>query len=109
MFNPVALIVIYFVILILQNFSDSVEGHNQEGVKHHEEHPDVNHLDIGGYWQRLNHSDEAENRGYDQYVEYKVAGMTQYYYAYKLDRTRRSVRLTPITISRWFLWNTPTI
>ena len=58
--NPVAIIILYFVFPILQNLQHSVQGHNQEGVAHHEDHPDVNHLDIGSHWQRLDHSNETE-------------------------------------------------
>ena len=37
----------------LHHLGAGVQGHLQEGNCHGEQHPDVNHLDIGGDWQAL--------------------------------------------------------
>ena len=43
-----------------QHLLVSEDRHRQEDPEHCEDHPDVNHLDIGGGWQELGDSDEAE-------------------------------------------------
>ena len=45
-----------------QAVGEGVQGHLQEGNCHGEQHPDVNHLDIGGDWQALRDSKEPAKK-----------------------------------------------
>ena len=51
----------YWDILVLchQELENGVESDNTEGVEHGEDHPDVDHLDVGSHGQRLGDTDKA--------------------------------------------------
>ena len=44
---------------VLQYLHESVQAHFKEGVEHHEDHPDIHHLDVGSHWKRLNYSNKT--------------------------------------------------
>ena len=45
---------------LLGSLIESVKDYFQERNSHREEHPDVNHLYVGGYWQALEKPKETE-------------------------------------------------
>ena len=75
--------------ILPQGFFASIQSNLTEEEHHGEDHPDVDHLDVGGGGQRLRDSNKSEKICYnfDKYITYSVA------------RTRRQVKLTWTTIS----------
>ena len=60
----------------LHHLGAGVQGHLQEGNCHGEQHPDVNHLDIGSDWQALGDSKEPTKRSHNNNV-YKLKSYLQ--------------------------------
>ena len=67
-----------------------MKGHLKEEEHHGDNHPNVNHLDVGCGRQRLGDAYEAENG------IYLVKSLTN---SYNVARTRSAVKLTCITMS----------
>ena len=49
-----------FVSILTDDILQSVESDNRKWVNHGEQHPDIDHLDVGGCGEGLGHSDKAE-------------------------------------------------
>ena len=53
-FNPFCLLDLYLdrnvFIFFIQKLHQRIECDNTEGVEHGEDHPGVNHLDVGSHW-----------------------------------------------------------
>ena len=62
----------------------------REGKHHSEQHPDVKHLDVRGRRQVCRDPNETREKIYKACI---------FKFTYKEARTRRTVRLTPITMS----------
>ena len=58
--KPTLLLLQVVVQLSDQRLAEGVEEHLQEGVEHAEDHPDVDHLGVGGRWQGARQTDKAE-------------------------------------------------
>ena len=52
----------------MENILDSVESDHRKWIDHGEDHPDIDHLDVGSCGQGLGDSNETEQRN-DERVE----------------------------------------
>ena len=89
----------------LQGLAVAVSDYLQERDGHGENHPDVNHLNVGRCRKRTRDSNMAANSDFVHVnlairelivVNYEVALIS----THNVARTRRAVRLTPMTMSK---------
>ena len=70
---------------LFEHFVSGVQDNLEEGDCHGKEHPDVDHLDVGGHWQALRESLKTEH---------ERMRMNEVTKTYMVAKTRRMVRLT---------------
>ena len=51
-----------FVSFPVDDILESVESDNRKWVTHGEQHPDIDHLDVGSRGEGLGHSNKAKNK-----------------------------------------------
>ena len=92
--------------LFLQGLAVAVPDYLQERDGHGENHPDVNHLNIGRCRKRTRDSNMAANSDFVHVnlairelivVNYEEVALIS---THNVARTRRAVRLTPMTMSK---------
>ena len=79
--------------LLLQVHRVRVPNDLEQGHGHCEDHEDVDHLHVGSGGQAISNSDMAGDGKLN-------LDLVARYFTYKVPRTRRAVRLTPMTMSR---------
>ena len=80
---------------LLQGLAVAVPHNLKQRNGHGEDHPDVNHLHVGRRWKRTRDSNVTANFGVMNLLQISTLIST-----HNVARTRRAVRLTPITMSK---------